>query len=101
MPDTEQPIVKTPAQLEQEKRIADRKAAKEKAKADAAALKAKRDALKDNVGKSFGGATVTGFYPDKALGPVIADAYLVNFGNPNHSKFIFCEEFLEENAPKV
>lgn len=101
MPDTEQPIIKTTAQLEQEKRIAERKAAKEKEKADAAALKVNREALKNNIGKSFGEATIVGFYPDKMIGPVIADAFLVNFGNPNHSKFIFCEEFLEENTPKV
>jgi len=67
------------------------------AKKAAAELKAKRDALKLNIGKSFTGerdCKVVGFEAGKSLGPIVADAFLVNFGNPNRSDYIFCDEFL-------
>lgn len=68
------------------------------AKKAAAELKLKRDDLKKNFGKKFsndeGDCEVVGFQPDKMLGNTKGDAFLVNFGNPNRSDYIFCDEFL-------
>ena len=96
MPD-ETPV-KTQAQLEQEKRIAARKEAVAKEQAAAKELAAKRETLKANIGKTFGDATIEDFLADKGIGPKRGDAYLVNFGNPNHSKYIFCEDLITEQG---
>jgi hypothetical protein len=90
--------VKTTAQLVAEKRqkeLTEAKAARVKAAAD---LKAKRDTLKLNVGKSFSDGErdgiIVAFEPDKMLGSLQGDAFLVNFGNPCRSDYYFCETFL-------
>lgn len=78
-----------------EARIAAQKAAAE--------LKLKRAELAKNVGKEFTGereCKVVEFVPDKMLGPVTADAFGVNFGNPHRTDFIHCDEFLAEYKPK-
>jgi hypothetical protein len=77
-------------------------AAKKKADkaAAVAALAQKREArvkeiesLKANVGGKFDGGVIVGFYPEKELGGKIADAYLVNYGNPYRNDFIHVETF--------
>ena len=70
----------------------------------AAELKAKREELKLNVGKSFTDgerdAKVIAFDVDKMLGSQAGDTFLVNFGNPNRSDYYFCETFLATFKPK-
>ena len=70
----------------------------DEAKKTALVLKEKREGLKKSIGEKFvlgeKNAKVTDFYPDKNLAGKVADAFLVNFGNPNRSEFIHCEEFL-------
>ena len=70
----------------------------------AAELKAKREELKSNIGKSFSDGErdgkVVAFEADKMLGSIQGDAFLVNFGNPNRSDYYFCETFLATFKPK-
>ena len=57
-----------------------------------------RETLKANIGKTFGNATIEDFLADKGIGPKRGDAYLVNFGNPQHSKYILCEDLITEQG---
>lgn len=70
---------------------------RKKAKAE---LEAKRKELAANVDKSFTDGEREGkiveFVPDKELRGKVADAYSVNFGNPNAHYFIHCEQFLTQ-----
>ena len=75
------------------------------AKAEQEAKSAALNKLKESVGKKFTDGelvvSVTGFEPQKGLGPVWKPAYLVNFGNPNASHYIHCEDFNQQFNSEV
>lgn len=68
------------------------------AKKAAAELKLKRAELVKHVGKTIGDAKVTGFEPDKNLGGKAADAFIVNYGNPNRHDYVHCDELLNNKG---
>ncbi len=102
--ETEKPAEETPGQIAAKKKHAELVAQKEARIKAAAELKAKREELKSNVGKSFTDGEregkVVAFDADKMLGSQQGDTFLVNFGNPNRSDFYFCETFLATFKPK-
>jgi hypothetical protein len=69
-----------------------------------AALNAKRDAFKANIGKLFTDgeqdATVTGFDKAHLQGSDHVECYTIHYGNPNCQFFIGCEEFLKTFTKK-
>lgn len=91
----------TPEQQAAQQKFKDAAAARAKAKAD---LKAKRDALRANIGQTFTNgeqdATVTAFEDNHYADGVRGEAYLVNLGNPNAHFFRNCDIFLSEFQPK-
>jgi len=101
MPDTPtNPPEKTAAQ----KRADERAEIRRKEQETAAALKAKHDGLKSNIGRTFTDgnrtAAVLAFEPSKELGGSWEEAFLVNFGNPNRHDYVHCEQFLTDFKPK-
>jgi hypothetical protein len=77
--------------------------AKAKRIAEAKALADKRVALRLNIDKSFTDgeikAKVISFEQDQNINAVVADAFLINMGNPNHFKYVHCDKFLSEFQP--
>jgi hypothetical protein len=92
----------TPEQIESKKKQDEAIAARNKVKAD---NKARRDGYRALIGKAFTNGeidvTITGFQKshitDKvdAQGlPVHAESFTYHMGNPNHQKFMACEQFI-------
>ena len=84
-----------PAEKKENPFLSARKAQLEEQKKQKAAMdKLRDDALnKEFVNDSGDNAKVVGFEESKELHGVWKPAYLVNFGNPNASHYIHCEEF--------
>lgn len=87
----------TTSQTERQKRLAAQQERWEALKRQQAETLARNQELAKAIGQSFSDGQVTAsvvdFEPDKELSGVRAPAYLVNFGNPNASHYVHCDEF--------
>ena len=76
-----------------------------KAKAERERIAAWHKELAIAVGKTFTDgertAAVVAFEPSQMIGPKVAPAYLVNYGNPNAHHYVHCDDFNQQFKTEV
>jgi hypothetical protein len=87
----------TPEQQAAQQKLAEARAARIAAKV---ALKAKQDALRANIGKTFSNgeqdAKVVNFEVNHYSDGIWGESFVIELDNPNHHTFRNCEMFLAE-----